>query len=263
VKGILEIKKRIHRRRIVLLGALWIILLIATVSLLSFLEFTFGNDPNSRVIKSTSWSGYIITKEFNNNHLINAITAEWEVPTINILATKTYSSAWIGIGGQSDKTLIQIGTEHDAVNGNANYRAWYEVLPAFSITIPDFNINPGDRVFASISMIDTNQSTWKILLEDITNGKSFTKNIEYNSTQSSGEWIIERPTVNSQVSTLTNFGTITFTDCNIGLENKTGPIGEFIYTKIEMTNQLATPLTTVSSLSPDGGSFNVTHTNLG
>jgi Peptidase A4 family len=247
------------RKRIFLLLSLWLVLLLLTLTLLSFLSISLGNNPESRTIRSLSWSGFIINKEFNQKQPIESITGQWTVPRVNASATNGYSSAWIGIGGQSDKTLIQVGTEQDASNQLEAYYAWYEILPDFSVTISNFEINPGDTVFASISLTNSTSKVWSIKLNDLTNGNAFSKNIAYNSTQSSGEWIIERPNVRNQTTTLTNFGTITFNNCYINLNNATGPIGNFTYSKIAMTNQLATPLTTVSGLNSEGSSFNVTY----
>lgn len=230
-----------------------------TLLFLSFLNETFSKDPESSTIRSLSWSGFIVTKEFNEKQPIESITGQWTIPQVNASSANGYSSAWIGIGGQSDKTLIQVGTEHDASNQIATYYAWYEILPDFSITIPNLEINPGDMILASISLINATSNVWSIQFRDLTNDQTFSKNIAYNSTQSSGEWIIERPTVRNQTSTLANFGTITFSNCVINLNNSVGPIGNFTSSKIAMTNQLASPLTIISDLSSEGSSFNVTY----
>ena len=43
------------------------------------------------------------------------------VPKVNVSAGDGYSSAWIGIGGELEKSLIQVGTEQDVVNGQDTY----------------------------------------------------------------------------------------------------------------------------------------------
>jgi hypothetical protein len=247
------------RKRFILLLAIWLVLLLFTLLFLSFLSESFSGNPESSTIRSLSWSGFIVTKAFNQKQPINSITGQWIVPQVNASTTNGYSSAWIGIGGQSDKTLIQVGTEHDASNQIATYYAWYEILPDFSITIPNLEINPGDTVLASISLINSTSNVWSIQLNNLANAQTFSKNIAYNSTQSSGEWIIERPTIRNQTSTLANFGTLTFSNCFINLTNTVGPIGNFTSSKITMTNQQATQLTAISGLSSEGSSFNVTY----
>ena len=95
---------------------------------------------------SLSWAGYIVSQSFNTHLGITAIAASWMVPQVNGSADDGYSSAWIGIGGQTDKTLIQVGTEQDAAGGQETYYAWYEILPSFSVRINGLTIAPGDTI---------------------------------------------------------------------------------------------------------------------
>jgi hypothetical protein len=69
-----------------------------------------------------------------------------------------FSAVWIGIGGlfeQSDRTLIQMGTEQDSVYGNVTYSAWFELLPNDAVTITTINVTQGDEITASISLLDS------------------------------------------------------------------------------------------------------------
>ena len=247
------------RRRIIVLSVVWIILLLAMLSFLSALVTIFNNNPDSRTIVSLSWAGYIISQNFNSQLGVTAIEASWTVPQVNASAGDGYSSAWIGIGGQTDKTLIQVGTEHDLVGGQETYTAWYEMLPNFSVTINGLTIAPGDTIVASLTLIVSDTNNWNIQLSDTTNGQAFNKNVVYNSTRSSGEWIVERPTINKQISTLCDFGNVPFSNCQINVNDVKGLIGNFTYSKIQMTNQLSTPLASVSTLTPDGSNFTVSY----
>ena len=181
----------------------------------------------------------------------------WTVPQINASAGDCHSSAWIGIGGQTDKTLIQVGTEQDSVGGQEIYDAWYELLPNFSVTINELTITPGDMIVAALTLTNSNTNLWNIQLSDLTNGQDFNLNVNYNSTLSSGEWIVERPTINNQISMLCDFGNVHFSNCEIDINNVKGAIGNFTYSKIQMTNQLSTQLASVSTLTPDDSSFTV------
>jgi hypothetical protein len=73
----------------------------------------------------------------------------------------------------------------------------------------------------------------------------------------SAEWIVERPTVNDKVALLTNFGEVTFTDSYTKIGNNVGRIGDFSYSKIEMTNDVSKLLASVSPINPDASSFTV------
>ncbi len=122
------------------------------------------------------------------------------VPQLNVSAGDGYSSVWIGIGGQSEKSLIQVGTEQDLSGGQETYNAWYELLPDFSVTINGLTISPGDTIVASLTLTNAKANIWNIELSDSTNGQTFNLNVNYNSTLSSGEWILERPSINNQIS---------------------------------------------------------------
>ena len=243
------------RRRVIVLSVVWIVLLLTMLSFLSTLETIFNANPEGRTIESLSWTGYIVSQNFNSKHGVTSVEASWTVPQVNASSGDGFSSTWIGIGGQTDKTLIQVGTEHDSAGGQANYLAWYELLPSYSVTINGLNISFGDIMEVSLNLVYSGVNVWNIHIRDTTNGQSFNLNVNYNSTLSSGEWIVERPAINGQISTLCNFGTVPFSNCYITVNNVQGAIDNFTYTKIKMTNELNAPLATASGLSPDGTSF--------
>jgi len=186
-----------------------------------------------------------------------SVEASWIVPQVNASGRNGYSSAWVGIGGQTDETLIQIGTEHNLLNSQENYHVWYEMLPDYVIRIPDFDIAPGHLVSASIKLVNNESNIWSMQLIDFSNGQSFSKTVQYNSTRSSAEWIVERATVNNQISSLADFKTITFTDCRADLVEKNGVIGNFTHAVVHMTNEGLNTLATTMPLNADGAGFAV------
>jgi hypothetical protein len=249
------------RRKMILLSAVWVIFLVGTLVVLGEVDTRLTMHPVSHTIISVGWAGYIIASSFNEQQQVVGISATWIVPRINASAEGGYSSAWIGIGGQTDKTLIQIGTEHNLINGQERYHIWYEVLPEFATRIPNFSISPGDIVTASISLLNNETNLWNVLLIDGSTGETFSKNVVYNSTRTSGEWIVERSFVNKQISNLPDFSSIKFVNCNIDLGDDEGVIGNFTYSKVDMTNEGLTTLASATSLEADGSSFTVNYHN--
>jgi len=230
---------------------------VLSLSLLSILASLFASYPQS--VSSLSWAGYIISKNSNSHFEIMGVNASWIVPKVNVSSGDGYSSAWIGIGGQLDKTLIQVGTEQDVVNGQDTYTAWYEVLPSFAVRLTSIAVSPGDTMIASINLVNSDTNQWSLQISDATTVQAFSQNVVYNSTRSSGEWIVERPTINNQIGTLADFGNITFTDCHVNVNNATGPIAKFSFSKIQMANSKNTELTSVSALTAGGSSFTVSY----
>ena len=48
---------------------------------------------------------------------------------------------------------------------------------------------------ASINLVNSDTNRWSIQISDASTGQAFSRNVVYNSTRSSGEWIMERPTI--------------------------------------------------------------------
>ncbi len=153
---------------------------------------------------SNNWFGYNQGTLEQGTKQFNAITGDWTVPTAtNFTAGQDeYSSDWIGIGGGcidanctvGDNTLIQTGTEQDVdASGNQTYDAWYELIPAPSLTITNMTVAPGDHMHASIAEVVAGSELWKITLQDVTRNETFTTTVPYTSTHATAEWIEETP----------------------------------------------------------------------
>ena len=242
----------------IFLAAFFIILLIASsFYALTFFE-TFLTSTNGRSLISLDWAGYVVVSDYANPQpKIVGVNASWTVPRVTPSQIDLFSAAWIGIGGQLDDTLIQTGTEHDSINGEATYSAWYELLPNDSITITTMHVLPGDQIKASINLVDSASNTWSIEIRDVTNGQRFQNDFFYSSSQLSAEWIIERPTINNVLSGLADFGSATFTDAYATIDTAVGTIRSFPYSQVTMHSRQNNPLVTVSSLDSKGSGFTV------
>jgi hypothetical protein len=255
--NILLAKPRLKKRAILLI-LVWILLFAGTQALLSGLLAFFKDNPQDQSISSLSWAGYIVSISSGTMQpQVNAISASWVVPQINASEQDGVSSVWIGIGGVGSQSLIQVGTEQDKVNGKEFYSAWYEMLPDLSVNL-GINVYPGDKMAASLRIVDAFAGEWNIQMKDLTNGQVFNQNFFYNSTRVSGEWIVERPTLqNGKIGNLVNFGKITLTECSLSTDNTFGAISRFPYSKIQMTNSAGADFTSVSELEVEGASFTV------
>ena len=183
-------------------------------------------DPNGNALltregqlTSTNWSGYVLPN-FATNELYTSAQATWVVPTVVFKNKPAVSSNWVGIGGfckntqcrSVDRTLIQLGTAHEAISrNNTNYFAWYEMLPAASITTP-LVVNPGDVVTASLSCGGncTGGQIWTLSIMNQTTAQSWSQDFGYASSTLSAEWIEEAPSGRRGILPLANFGISTF-----------------------------------------------------
>jgi hypothetical protein len=238
----------------------WILLLAASLYLLNLLDATFQSNPQGQSMLSRTWAGYVVETDLEKTHeQIVSINASWTVPRIRVSSTDAFSSTWIGIGGRFDQTLIQAGTEHDSVNGNEYYSAWYELLPGNAVRITDMSVSPGDLITASITLVDADTNMWSVKVYDAGKKQGFQQTFAYNSSQVSSEWIVESPTLDGQISSLANFGKLTFKDAYVKIGDNVGTISSFSYSQVIMTNDLSVELASVSPLSADGSGFNVTY----
>lgn len=207
----------------------------------------------------------------NPEPVVTGVNASWVVPAVTLSTTNSYSAIWIGIGGESsnDSTLIQCGTEQDySVLRGAEYYAWYELLPAPSYVISNITVSQGDHIQASIQLVNATYNQWSLNITDTTKDESFQNTFNYNSSQLSAEWIVERPSVNHVISLLANFGSVAFTNCSATVGSVTAGISSFPWDAFVMYSQ-ATPrsssvlLADVSDLTPDGTGFTVTYESSG
>jgi Peptidase A4 family len=152
---------------------------------------------------SSNWFGYNQGTLEQGGKLFNSITGDWTVPTAtqHTAGQAENSSDWIGIGGgcidagcmTTDSTLIQTGTEQDvSSSGGASYSAWYELVPAPSLTV-NMTVGAGDHMHASIAETVAGSNVWTITLQDVTRGETFTTTVPYSSTHATAEWIEETP----------------------------------------------------------------------
>ena len=207
---------------------------------------------------SLNWSGYAVTPSANN---VTAVSSTFTVPAAG-LVPPGFAATWTGIGGYNTSDLIQAGTAEQSAPDNPivgpQYYAWYELLPASETQLTnctgDANctVTPGDNVTVNISQVSGN--TWSIAMTDA--GKwSWSKNVTYSSTESSGEWILEAPTLVAQ-TLLAPVGTVHFGPTSTYTAGgTTHTIAQGDPTQIFLSPGVVNEATP-SALAADGQSFN-------
>jgi hypothetical protein len=175
---------------------------------------------------ASNWSGYAETGTFAS------VGGSWTVPAVTAGASTTsrsgrfgrqsttsswYSSAWLGIDGFNDSSLIQTGTEEDFTGGAAHYSAWWEILPAAETVIAK-PVSAGDAMSATIVETaatetvgatrrskGTTEHEWSITLSDVTQHWTFTTTQAYGGAGTSAEWVMEAPEVNGSIAALADY----------------------------------------------------------
>ena len=118
---------------------------------------------------SFNWSGYAIQGSPGS---VSDVKGSWLVPTVTCsFGENSASSFWIGIDGLSSKTVEQIGTISQCVNGTPAYSAFFEVFPHQSHRISSMSILQHQVVSAEVKF----DGKFTLSFNDTTTGGSFTK----------------------------------------------------------------------------------------
>jgi len=165
-------------------------------------------------ITTSSWSGYAVTA----GAPYTSASATWQVPNVSYDGGATpygyeYVFNWVGIGGDGDATLIQLGTESVVSTGGAtSFYAWYELYPANTVGI-GLSIKPGDIITASLQCTAAcspgSVQTWQLTLSNETANSAWTQSFQYQSSMASAEWITEPPYYNGFLP-LADYGQATY-----------------------------------------------------
>jgi Peptidase A4 family len=203
---------------------------------------------------SPSWSGYAIDPAQGTT----AVGATW-VQSAATGAVGAEESMWVGIDGNSNGTVEQIGTTaFVGSDGQTHFDAWWEFAgdqsgstrgPGYLPQTIPLTINPGDTISAEVSYVSSTSSTSTFLFQmTVTpapggvDGGSFSQEetTRYvKPARSSAEWIVENPAYKTQA--LPDFGTATFTGAWATIGSTTGAINDFANVQVwNMSNGLVT-----------------------
>jgi len=115
--------------------------------------------PTAGIDVSSNWSGYAITGVGSTANVASTsmnftdVTGTWVQPTATCTPGQSTSAAiWVGLGGYTvgSNSLEQTGTSADcSSSGKATYYAWYELVPATSVTLK-LKIFGGDTVTSTV-----------------------------------------------------------------------------------------------------------------
>jgi hypothetical protein len=195
-------------------------------------------------VTSGNWSGYAAT---GSSGSYTSVTSSWVQPAVNCGSQDTYSSFWVGLDGYNNSALEQTGTEADCIDGQAEYGAWWEVLPA-SETPWSVTVEPGDQMTATVT--DNGDGTFTMTLADSTQGwnQTTTQQGSDGYQDSSAEVIAEATDVNGQIADLSDFGSVNFT----GSDADGNALDSYAPTSITMQNQNSGDTTAQPGAISDG-----------
>jgi len=185
---------------------------------------------------SQNWSGYYGTAALFKFTSVQGIFIQPTEQPDSVL--NSYECSWVGIGGMfGSGKLEQVGT----MMHNYEYYGWYDYFAPGTdkrlIALPS-PIHPGDRIqvcvwhhedtnLACYSVANLTTGTWDPVVVE-------SANLYYDPYYV--EWIEERPVVNGAYTTLSDYGTITWTNAYAADSRSTNinSLGSYIYNAITM-----------------------------
>jgi Peptidase A4 family len=164
-------------------------------------------------IQTGYWSGFAATAAAP----YSSAAGTFQVPRVSYSGSgHSYedSALWVGVGGDGDSTLIQLGTEQLVTSSSAaSYYVWYELYPAATVYL-GHTVNPGDIITASLQCTaacsPSSAQTWQLTMTNQTAGWTWTQSVQYQSSMASAEWITEAPWDSSGELPLDDFVQATF-----------------------------------------------------
>jgi hypothetical protein len=205
---------------------------------------------------SLNWAGYADAAPAGS---VTYVAGTWVEPAVACSAQGTqYAAFWVGIDGFNSNTVEQTGTLAQCSHGVAKYSAWWELYPLNSIqTIGSITVHPGDSISASVAY---STAGFTMAIKDVTTGKSFsTAGTQSGTSRSSAECIAERPSVERSLTSLADFGTMTFSSCTSTISGTTQGIGAYTNSDaITMVNSAGMTLAAPSGTSNSGATFSIT-----
>jgi len=219
---------------------------------------TTGADPGQLIVprgrgQSANWAGYVA-----RGGGFTSVTGTWTVPQPSASAAGSSDAAWVGIGGENSRDLIQAGTQQAMLDsGSVQYSAWVETLPQTSRTVP-LAVHAGDSI--TVTLLEQEPGSWQIAFQNNTTGGSYERTVQYRSSRTSAEWVEEAPSDGRGILPLTDFGSVTFTGASAVKKGQAVNLTQAAAEPIIMINGSNQPIATTSSVSAEGSSFTVTRT---
>lgn len=174
-----------------------------------------GSD-GSDVQYSKNWAG-VVRESPPPSGTYTAVSATFTVPdptATDNSGDMQAASAWVGIDGDSyTKAILQTGIDAYIQNGQKTYDAWYEWYPNPATNFPNFGLQAGDVIVATVR--SDSPSHGVAILENQSSGQTVSQTLSAPSTSATlggqnAEWIVEDFNSGASMVPLVNFGSVVF-----------------------------------------------------
>lgn len=208
---------------------------------------------------SYNWSGYVDSSTTPGT--FTKVSGQWKTPSVKCTREDQLASEWVGLDGDSNSTVEQLGTLSWCYLGHATYFTWWEMFPGSTVEVGNA-LRPGDRIEAGVTRTGT---SYTLALTDFTHPANSFSTVQTCTTcqNTSADWIAERPSFTIGVAPLADYGSWTLSNASETAGGTTGTISSYpTYYKIDMVDATDTyPLSITGGLSSAGKVFTTHWTN--
>jgi hypothetical protein len=240
-------------------------LLIIFCSLMVSSSTTFADTTSSN---SVNWSGYVAT-----GHTFTKVQGDITVPTVTCTVPNAQTFFWVGLDGYNDSTLEQVGVGAEcsgATHPTVSYFGWWEMVNGNSgdyihkIATSQLHVAPGNRV-AAIVAVKPGSNDFDLELDNTTVKQPIVKLTEggFATKHQTAEWIVERPKVNGQSSSLArwtpNASLFAYAEATSTTNSSLRSISYYNNTSLFMTSAKTNynDLDAIGSLTDNGTTFGI------
>ncbi len=170
---------------------------------------------------SSNWSGSVAFAPAKRT--FGWVAGQWTVPNPHAPAFGIYyASEWVGIDGWGSNDVLQAGTETEIVDVIITSRqvyAWWDWFPSGEVAITNFAVSAGDIMYCLICVNSTTTATVYLTNQSSGVSTSFSITAPKGTTLvgNSAEWVVERPTINGSLASLTDTKAVYFDEGIAGL----------------------------------------------
>jgi peptidase A4-like protein len=171
---------------------------------------------------SSNWSGSVAFAPAKRT--FGWVAGQWTVPNPHAPGLGSYyASEWVGIDGWGSNDVLQAGTETEIIDlgifSSRQVYVWWEWFPSGEVAITNFSVSAGDIMYCLICVNSTTTATVYLTNQStgVTTSFSITAPQGTALVGNSAEWIVERPTINGSVASLTDTKTVYFDEGIAGL----------------------------------------------
>lgn len=196
---------------------------------------------HAQEVGTTNWSGYEVATSFTSPQpqAVTMISGAWAIPQLHPTPDNSAVSVWIGIDGDatlSSNMIAQIGTtqKYSPTGGVQTPYAWFQMFPEMmdSQIISTVPVSVGDIMVATVTYLAAEGGLYYFNMEitNLTQNVSSGTFLAYTSTPPDlicAEWIVEAPQFEGVLSSLADFGNLTFTSCTATINGATQAVGGF------------------------------------